>query len=69
MYKVARAKVDRKHPKESFEALMRRFKKSVERAEVIKDIRKNEFHEKPSIKRTRAKAAAVKRQEKQRRRI
>jgi len=60
------AKVKLKHPKESFESLLHRFKKAVDKDDIIKDIRKNEFYEKPSSKRKRAKAAAIKRAEKQR---
>ncbi len=46
---------------ERFESLFRRFKKSVERADVIKELRAREFYEKPSAKRKREKAAAKKR--------
>ena len=60
------AKVKLKHPKESFESLLRRFKKAVDKDDVIKDYRKHEFYEKPSSRRKRAKAAAIKRTEKQR---
>jgi small subunit ribosomal protein S21 len=54
-------KVTLKHKNESFEQLMRRFKRAVEKADVIKEVRKRECFEKPSIKRKRAKAAAIKR--------
>lgn len=50
-----------KHPKESFESLMRRFKKSVEKSGILNDLREHEFYEKPSMKRKRERAAAVKR--------
>lgn len=60
------AKVELKHPKESFESLFRRFKKAVDKDDVLKDCRKNEYHEKGSSKRKRAKAAALKREEKRR---
>ena len=50
-----------KHPQERFDSLFRRFKKSVEKADVIKELRERERFEKPSLKRKRAKAAAVKR--------
>lgn len=53
-----------KHPKESFESLMRRFKRAVEKADVMREVRGREAFEKPSMKRKRAKAAAVKRWEK-----
>lgn len=40
---------------------MRRFKKSVEKANTLQDARKHEFYEKPTTKRKREKAAAKKR--------
>ena len=55
------AKVEKKHPRESFEALLRRFKRAVEKADIVKEYRKREFFEKPSQVRKRKKAAAVKR--------
>jgi small subunit ribosomal protein S21 len=54
-------KVTPKHKNESFEQLMRRFKRAVEKADIIKEIRKRECFEKPSVHRKRAKAAAIKR--------
>ena len=54
-----------KNKYESIDQLLRRFKRSVERADVIKDIRKHEFFEKPTSKRKRKKAAAKKRYQKQ----
>jgi len=51
-------KVKPKHPNESFEALLRRFKRVVDNADVIKDIRKKDFYEKPTAVRKRKKAAA-----------
>ncbi len=48
---------------EHFEKLMRRFKRVVEKADVINDLRKKEYYEKPTVARKRAKAAAVKRWE------
>ena len=41
-------KVTLKHPKEHFEALLRRFKKAVDKADTLKEIRKREFFEKKS---------------------
>ena len=64
------SKVKRKHKEESFESLMRRFKKSCEKSNIILDVKKKEFYEKPSSigKRTRdiAKKKEQKRQEEQR---
>lgn len=58
------AKVKQKHPNESFEQLLRRFKKAVDNADIVKDARKHEFFEQPSSKKKREMAAAVKREEK-----
>ncbi len=46
---------------EPFDAAMRRFKRSCEKASVLSVVRSREFYEKPTTKRKRAKAAAVKR--------
>ena len=62
--------VKRKHKEESFESLMRRFKKSCEKSNVLLEVKKREFYEKPSSisKRSRniAKKKEQKRQEDQR---
>lgn len=50
-----------KHPNESFESLMRRFKKAVEKSEILKVIREYEAYEKPSETKKRMHAAAIKR--------
>lgn len=47
--------------KEDIGSLLKRFKKSVERSGVLADYKKNEFYEKPSVKRKKKHAAAVKR--------
>lgn len=46
---------------EAFEQAYRRFKKQVEKAGVLSEIRKREFYEKPSAQRKRKVAAAKKR--------
>ena len=48
---------------ESFEKLMRRFKRSVEKDDVMGELRKREYYEKPTTQRKREKAAARKRWE------
>lgn len=48
---------------ESFEKLMRRFKRAVEKDDILGEVRKREFYEKPTTKRKREKAAARKRWE------
>ena len=53
----------KRHPKDKrqsypmpFDVAMRKFKKSVERAGIIQEIRRREFYEKPCEKRNRKKA-------------
>lgn len=46
---------------ESFEQAYRRFKKQVEKAGILSEIRKREFYEKPSAIRKRKNASARKR--------
>jgi len=48
---------------ESFEKLMRRFKRAIEKDDTINELRKREYYEKPTTARKRAKAAAKKRWE------
>jgi small subunit ribosomal protein S21 len=55
------AHVKQKHANESFDSLLRRFKKAVDKDDVLKDFQKHEFYEKPCEKRKRAVAAAKKR--------
>jgi small subunit ribosomal protein S21 len=45
----------------SFEVALRRFKRSCEKAGIPTKLRQMEFYEKPTSKRKRCKAAAVKR--------
>jgi len=53
----------KRHPKDKrpsrpmpFDVAMRKFKKSVERAGIIQEVRRREFYEKPCEKRNRKKA-------------
>ncbi len=52
---------------ESFENAIRRFRKSVERAGILKDVKKHEVYEKPSEKRKRRYIAARKKELKRQR--
>lgn len=54
-----------KHKDESFDSLYKRYKRSVEKDGVLQEVRNREYYEKPSLIRKRAKAAAVKRQQRQ----
>ena len=51
---------------EPFERLLRRFKKAVDKSNILKDLRKKEYYEKPSAAKKRALAAAKKRWDKKR---
>ncbi|MCX7944176.1 MAG: 30S ribosomal protein S21 [Deltaproteobacteria bacterium] len=46
---------------ESFESAMRRFKKQIEKAGILSELRKREHYEKPSVKRKKKAMAARKR--------
>ena len=48
-------------PNESFDVGLRKFKRAVERAGIIPEVRKREFYEKPTAVRKRKMAAAIKR--------
>lgn len=52
---------------ESFENAIRRFRKSVERAGILRDVKKHEVYEKPSEKRKRRLIAARKKESKRQR--
>jgi small subunit ribosomal protein S21 len=52
---------------ESFENAMRRFRKSVERAGILRDVKKHDVYEKPSEKRKRRFIAARKKELKRQR--
>ena len=54
-------RVKQRNPNEPFEVMMNRFKRAVDKADVLNDYYKHEFYEKPSRKRVRLKAAARKR--------
>ena len=48
-----------------FDIALRKFKKAVERAGIIQEVRKREFYEKPTAKRKRKKAEAIGRSKRQ----
>ena len=49
---------------EHFDAALRRFKRECEKAGIFRELRRREYYEKPTEKRKRRKAAAIKRLEK-----
>ena len=54
---------------ESIERILKIFKKQIEKAGVISDVRKREFYEKPSVRRKKKALAARKRRIKQMRKM
>ncbi|WMC19634.1 MAG: 30S ribosomal protein S21 [Enterobacteriaceae bacterium PC38] len=46
---------------ESFEISLRRFKRVCEKNGILKELKKREFYEKPSIKKKKSKITAIKR--------
>lgn len=53
---------------DSYEAALRRFKKQVEKAGILSEVRRREFYEKPSVRRKKKSIAARKRMLKRERR-
>lgn len=49
---------------ENFEVSLRRFKRLCEKASILSDLRRHEYYEKPTWKRKRRKASAIKRHQK-----
>lgn len=61
----------KRHPKDKrpptampFDVGLRKFKKACEKAGILKEIKKREYYEKPSVKRARRKAEGIKRHQK-----
>ena len=54
--------MQRKHKHESFEAMMRRFKKSCEKSDLVNEVKKREHFEKPSMVRRISRKMAVKKE-------
>ena len=56
--------VRKKHKGEPFESLLRRFKKSCEKSNVLLEVKKREFYEKPSSISKRSRGIAKKKEQK-----
>lgn len=61
----------KRHPRDKrppqampFDIALRKFRKNVEKAGVLKELRKREYYEKPTAKRKRKKAEGIKRHQK-----
>ena len=57
-------KVTKKYPHESFEALMRRFKKGCEKSNTLLEVKKREQFEKPSMTRRISRKMDAKKEQK-----
>ena len=55
-------RIHRKHRHESFESMMRRFKKGCEKSDIINEVKKREHFEKPSMTRRKGREMAVKKE-------
>ena len=55
-------RIHRKHKHESFESMMRRFKKGCEKSDIINEVKKREHFEKPSLVRRISRKMAVKKE-------
>ena len=55
-------KISKKHKGESFESLMRRFKKGCEKSDIINEVKKRDHFEKPSMGRRISRKMAVKKE-------
>ena len=55
-------KIHRKHKHESFEAMMRRFKKGCEKSDLLNEVKKREHFEKPSMSRRISRKVAAKKE-------
>jgi len=55
-------RIHRKHKHESFESMMRRFKKGCEKSDIINEVKKREHFEKPSMTRRKGREMAVKKE-------
>ena len=56
-------KKDRKPRPLSFDQMLRRFKKKVERAGTLQEVKKREYYEKPAQKRQRKKKEAIRKEQ------
>jgi len=55
-------RVNRKHKHESFESMMRRFKKGCEKSDLLNEVKNREHFEKPSMTRRISRKMAIKKE-------
>ena len=59
-------KINKKHKGESFESLVKRFRKSVEKSDILNEVKAREHYIKPSTNRKLSREIAKKREKKRR---
>ena len=59
-------RINKKHKGESFESLMKRFRKSVEKSDILNEVKAREHFIKPSTSRKLSREIAKKREKKRR---
>ena len=59
-------KINKKHKGESFESLMKRFRKSVEKSDILNEVKDREHFTKPSTTKKLSREIAKKREKKRR---
>jgi len=55
-------RIHKKHKHETFESMLRRFKKGCEKSDIINEVKKREFYEKGSTTRRKSREMAVKKE-------
>ena len=55
-------RIHKKHKHETFESMLRRFKKGCEKSDIINEVKKREHFEKPSMTRRKGREMAVKKE-------
>ena len=55
-------RIHRKHKHETFESMLRRFKKGCEKTDVLNEVKKREHFEKPSMTRRKSREMAKKKE-------
>jgi len=55
-------RIHKKHKHESFESMMRRFKKGCEKSDILNEVKKREHFEKPSMVRRISRQVAAKKE-------
>ena len=55
-------RIHKKHKHETFESMLRRFKKGCEKSDIINEVKKREHFEKPSMTRSKGREMAVKKE-------